>query len=113
MDKFVVKNANINIGLDLLINSEKSKQNLGNSNNIHNHRIMIGEDTNKNKLDIEKSLSIFKNRVIERIDAYHPTNKKDDIIDYYIDSLWYKILFESIDSSLLKDIYDIIEKTKK
>jgi hypothetical protein len=107
MDKYLVKNANINIGLELLMNSEKSKPNT---------RVVIGDDSNKdssNGFNLEHSLEIFKSKLVDRIEKYHPFHKKEDVVDYYIDAIWYKILFESIDSETLKLIYSQIDKTKK
>lgn len=111
MDKYLVKNANINIGLELLMNSEKSKTNIQSSSIA---KVIIGDEhSESNKFNIEDSLTIFKTKLIDRIERYHPFNKKEDIIDYYIDAIWYKILFESVDSDTLKQIYSQIDKTKK
>ena len=110
MDKYLVKNANINIGLELLMNSEKSKPNTSLA------RVVIGEECardSSNGFDLESSLEIFKSRLIDRIEKYHPFNKKEDVVDYYIDAIWYKILFESVDNETLKQIYSQIDKTKK
>jgi len=79
MDKFVNKDCEISIGLDLLANHDKVSKT---KNNIQ---------TTKINRDFNYILDDFKKMLITKIDRYDPTKRRDDY-DNYIRNIWFHYL---------------------
>uniref|UniRef100_A0A6C0JCD3 Uncharacterized protein n=1 Tax=viral metagenome TaxID=1070528 RepID=A0A6C0JCD3_9ZZZZ len=75
MDKFINKDCNSNIGLELLANHDKT--------------LRIRNDMYSKKINKEYTLVVqeFKNFVISKLENYEPTKKRDEY-DNYLRNMW-------------------------
>ena len=78
MDKFLIKNAKQNNGLDLLINN-----NIEHKNNVK-------------RKDLSDKLDVFKDIMINKIKNFDPIEKNNSNFNYMLKLMWLEYLTENL-----------------
>ena len=94
MDKYIDRNPNSNLGLDLLANNNKLRKNHDNSDTLN-----IRYDT---------KLKDFKDIIRNRIDRFDPLKNNKDSYDNSIKLMWLEFITNSLTLEKQTEVYNIL-----
>lgn len=94
MDKYIDRNPNSNLGLDLLANNSKLRKNHG-----ENDTLNIRYDT---------KLKDFKDIIRCRIDRFDPLKNSKDSYDNAIKLMWLEFITNSLTIEKQTEVYNIL-----